>query len=94
VIKQLPIADCRLPIYWVPGRKPMELTPRIFAALREDKKKARVSFKSLASEEGDEKLIKITVLSAIPSLPFSRQYKISGHGTSIGNLLNANWAIA
>ena len=35
-------------------------------------KKARVSFKSLASEEGDEKLIKITVLSAIPSLPFNR----------------------
>jgi hypothetical protein len=38
-------------------------------------KKARISFKSLASEEGDEKLIKITVLSAIPSLPYGYQYK-------------------
>jgi hypothetical protein len=35
VIEQLPIADCRLPILkWVPGRKPRELAPRTFAALR------------------------------------------------------------
>ena len=55
-------------------------------------KKARVSFKSLASEEGDEKLI-ITVLSTIPLLSFlsyTDLYTAYGHRSSIRELLNNN----
>jgi hypothetical protein len=64
-------------------------------------KKARVSFKSLASEEGDEKLIEsccliyyfIIALSLLIHLSHLFIYN-SAHRSSIGNLLNANQAIA